>query len=207
MKTKYHSDGELMPVAIRCYLETPPKPKKKTGPKSSRRKRARAGSRPLRMMIVDVETLTQATLDNPDLMPGFDPAEWNAPAMPLLFGCAHLWVRKHNSRKWRRESEWTFYPDNLPTETLVKIRRHFNRDNLRFGDWREPKDSPGVKSYFIPLSEFLKVFYREAISQRCIITGYNVGFDAREPGRSNPKSVRQSKSRKGRYSLRVPVRP
>jgi len=31
--------------------------------------------------------------------------------------------------------------------------------------------------------------------------GYNVGFDAREPGRSNPKSVRQSKSRKGRYNV------
>lgn len=178
MKTnQYTPDGDLLPVAIRCYLETPPKPKKKTGPAPSERKQKRAKSRPLRMLTIDVETLTQETLDNPDLMPGFDPTEWNAPSMPLLFGCAHLSTRKHGSDKWNHESEWTFYPDNLPAETLVKLRRYFRQDNLRFGDWWEPKDSPGVKAYFVPLSEFLKAFYREAVSQRCLIQGYNAGFD------------------------------
>ncbi len=185
MKTNYHPgisgqytpDGDLLPVAIRCYLETPPKLKKRNGLEPSERKQKRAKSRPLRMMTIDVETLTQETLDNPDLMPGFDPAEWNAPSMPLLFGCAHLSTRKYDSKEWTRESEWTFYPDNLPAETLVKLRRYFRRDNLRFGDWWEPKDSPGVKAYFVSLSEFLKAFYREAVSQRCIIQGYNAGFD------------------------------
>ena len=129
------------------------------------------------MLIVDCETITQETLDHPEQMPGFNPDEWASCGQNLLFGCAHLWTQKQNSREWVRESEWTFYPDNLPTETLVKLRRHFSRDNFRVGDWREPTDSPGVKSFFMPLSEFLKVFYRESVSQKCLIAGYNLPWD------------------------------
>ncbi|MGA2111729.1 MAG: hypothetical protein ABSG98_06210 [Anaerolineales bacterium] len=110
-------------------------------------------------------------------MPDFDPTQWPGYAQPLLFGTAHLWTRPSNGRKWKRKAEWTFYPDNLPPATLAKLRRHFDRDNRRMGDWHEPTDSPGVKAYLLALSDFLAVFYGEAVSQRCLIVGFNLPFD------------------------------
>lgn len=170
-------DGDLLPVAVRCYMEPVPEEEKQDRPRRRRSGGRKPKPRPTRMLVIDCETLTQETLDNPDKMPGFDPDEWPAYAQPLLLGTAHLWTRRANSRKWRRTYEWTFYPDNLPSPTLTRLRRHFNRDNRRMGDWREPTDAPGVKAYLLPLSEFLTVFYREAVSRPCLITGFNLPFD------------------------------
>ena len=164
--------GDLLPVAVRAYMEL-----NEDKPKSTNRKRFVRQLAPLKLLAIDVETLTQDTLDNPDKMPGFDPDIWRPHAMPLLFGCAHLWTRKKITSKWKLKTEYTFFPDNLPSATLVKLRRCFYKDNWRVGDWREPKDSPGVKSYFVSLTEFLNIFHKEAVRPRCLIAGYNVNFD------------------------------
>jgi len=169
-------EGDLLPVAVRCYME--PIPQDGGESKPARRKSARRPKpRPCRMLVIDCESSTQETLDHPEKMPGFNLVEWPAYAQPLLFGTAHLWTRPSNGRRWKRKAEWTFYPDNLPLATLAKLRRHFDLDNRRMGDWHEPTDSPGVKAYLLPLSDFLAVFYKEAVSQRCLIVGFNLPFD------------------------------
>ena len=174
---EFSLEGDLLDVAVRCYMEPPGEDEKEDRPRRRRSGGRRPKPRPTRMLVIDTETLTQETLNNPNKMPGFDPAKWPAYAQPLLFGTAHLWTRRSNSRKWHRTCEWTFYPDTLPPPTRAKLRRQFNRDNKRMGDWREPADSPGVKAYLLPLSEFLTIFYSEAVSQRCLITGFNLPFD------------------------------
>lgn len=92
-------DGDLLPVAVRCYMDAVPEVGKKSHPRRRRSGGRRPKPRPNRMLVIDTETITQATIDHPDRMPGFDPAEWPAYAQPLLFGTAHLWTRRANSRK------------------------------------------------------------------------------------------------------------
>lgn len=170
--------GDLLPVAVRCYMEQvkPEKPAKLKAPRGPLKLR-QAQARPDRMLVIDCETVTAETLTKTSLMPGFDPDAWPAYAQSLLFGSAHLYVRGAGGRKWHRTHEWTFYPDNLPPTVTAKLRRRFEYDSLRMGDWREPKDSPDVKAYLVQLSEFLKVFFREAVSKRCLIVGFNLPFD------------------------------
>lgn len=175
--------GDLLSVAARAYMEAPQpdekEVKKKRGPPRRRR-------RPVRMLIIDTETMTENTLDNPK-MPGFDPDEWRPHAQPLLFGSAHLYTRRRNSRKWKRKREWTFYSDDLPPPTLAKLRRCWNRDNKFFGEGHEPADAPDVRSWLMPLSKFLNTFYDEAVKPPCLIVGFNLPFDlSRIAARASP---------------------
>ena len=175
------SIGDLLPCAVRCYIEPtkPKEPAKPSDPKAPRGplKLHQGKARPSRMLVIDCETVTAETLAKTSLMPGFDPEAWPAYAQSLLFGSAHLYVRGAGGRKWSRTHEWMFYPDSLPPAVIAKLERRWRYDTRALGDWREPLNSPDVKAYCLPLSEFLKVLFREAVSKRCLVVGFNLPFD------------------------------
>ncbi|MCH8877953.1 MAG: hypothetical protein IIA89_14235 [Chloroflexi bacterium] len=163
--------GDYLPVAVRCYTE-----KVTSARRTSWRKQRKVKPRPDRMLVLDTETATQETISRPHIMPGFDPKRWPPYAQGLLFGRAHLYVRMQDG-KWKKVYEWLFYPDDLPEKAIRILEVRFRWMTYRMGDWREPCDEPGVKCYFMPLSEWLDAFYREAVGRECLIVGYNVPFD------------------------------
>ena len=63
--------GDYLPIAVRCYTETPKSSKK---PRKFRRRKTKP--RPGRMLVLDTETATQETISKPQIMPGFDPERW-----------------------------------------------------------------------------------------------------------------------------------
>ncbi len=128
------------------------------------------------MLVLDTETATTETISKPNIMPGFDPERWPPEAQALLFGRAHLYEHREDGQ-WKKVYEWLFYPDDLPEQAIKKMERRFRCMAYRMGDWREPRDEPGVKCYLIPLSKWLEIFYWEAVAKRCLIVGFNLPFD------------------------------
>ena len=163
--------GDYLPVAVRCYTE-----KVTSAKRPPRRNKRKVKSRPDRMLVLDAETATLETVSRPHIMPGFDPKRWPPYSQALLFGRAHLYEYMDDG-KWRKVYEWLFYPDDLPSEAIRKLEVRFRWMTYRMGDWREPRDEPGVKCYVMPLSEWLDVFYREAVGRECLIVGFNLPFD------------------------------
>lgn len=157
--------------------------------KQQRRTRAKVAPRPDRLAVLDTETATVETVSSPLTMKGFagdsqapngesgrlTVFRWDPAAQALLFGRLHLYERQWDD--WRKTAEYLFYPDDLPASALARLERRFRFLTYRMGDWREPKDAPGVRAYLLPLSEFLNCFYWECVVHPTLIAGFNLGFD------------------------------
>jgi hypothetical protein len=116
-------------------------------------------------------------------MPGFKGERWAWEGQALLFGCAVL----GRTLDWRIDHEVFFYPDDLPESGLAVLRRYVEERTHRRGArprkegdaapdlvWR---DEPRVIVELLPLSQFLKLFYREAYKHRALVIGFNLAFD------------------------------
>jgi hypothetical protein len=168
-----------LPIATRAWcLRDPRKPGNK--PASPRPAwRLKLVLRPARFIALDTECTSVPTAS----MPGFEGERWAWEGQALLFGCA---VRGRTS-DWRIEREVLFYPDDLPERGLAALRQHVEERTYcrgarpqKEGDpepdliWR---NEPRVLVELLPLSRFLKLFYRVAYKDRALILGYNLALD------------------------------
>jgi hypothetical protein len=116
-------------------------------------------------------------------MPGFEGERWAWEGQSLLFGCAVL----GRTIDWRTDREVLFYPDDLPESGVAILRRYVEKRTHRRGapprkeGDAEPDlvwcNEPRVVVELLPLSLFLKLFYRVAYRGRALVIGFNLAFD------------------------------
>jgi hypothetical protein len=115
-------------------------------------------------------------------MPGFEGERWAWKNQALLFGCAVI----GRTSDWQIEREVLFYPDDLPESGLTLIRQYIEQRTHRCGAppqkegdaepyliWRNERS---VIVKFLPLSQFLKLFYWWAYKDRALIIGYDLAL-------------------------------
>jgi hypothetical protein len=162
-----------LPVATRaCCIRDPRKrrgdPK---GPKS-------AHLRPAKFIALNTECVTSET----DSMPGFDGEHWAGRSQAVLFGCSVI----GRTSDWQIGREVLFYPDDLPESGLAVLRQYLEDRTYRRGAQprkegdAEPdliwRDERSVVVELLPLSRFLKLFYRIAYEDRGLVVGCNLAF-------------------------------
>jgi hypothetical protein len=167
-----------LPVATRAWcIRDPLKPDaESTVPRSIWRRPP--DRRPSRFIVLDTECATAGTAS----MHGFANERWACEGQPLLFGCAVI----GRTRDWVIEREVIFYRDDLPDAGIAALRgyveqRSYQRGALarNLGDaepdriWRQERR---VVVALMPLSQFLKLFYRIAYEDRALVIGYNLAF-------------------------------
>jgi hypothetical protein len=100
------------------------------------------------------------------------------------------------TRDWHIDREVIFYPDDLPEAGVAVLRQYvaqrthqcgarpLNRDGAEpYLIWCDqarlgtPVNGRSVKVELLPLSQFLKLFYRIAYEDRALVIGYNLPFD------------------------------
>jgi hypothetical protein len=88
---------------------------------------------------------------------------------------------------WRIDLEVLFYPDDLPESGQASLRQYVEERSYRRGarpreeGGAEPdliwRNEPRVRVELLPLSQFLKLFYRDAYKHRALVIGFNLAFD------------------------------
>lgn len=126
--------------------------------------------RPSRFIAFDTETATGRT----NSMPGFNGARWGGETQALLFGVARIgWTRR-----MKVVEEILFYPDDLPAYGIDQIREYVETNTVPLaGGERRWRDEPAIAVRVMPLSEFMKEFYRIAYVKRGLVIGFNLPFD------------------------------
>ena len=135
--------------------------------------------RPARFIALNTECVTSETAS----LPGFDGDRWAWEGQALLFGCAVIGP----THDWRIEREVIFYRDDLPEGGLAMLRQYVEERTYRHGarprkqgdpephlKWRDERH---VVVQLLPLSQFLKLFYRIAYEDRALVIGFNLAFD------------------------------
>jgi hypothetical protein len=211
---------EIFPVAVRAYcqrLDRNGEPlRKRNWQKFSAEQHDDAVDdkprpRPRLFIAFDTEAATDATRR----MPGFDSPKWSWRTQNLILGVARIGL----TDGMLVTDEFLFYPDDLPahgrailqkffeenTEPLPKARSSFRdkRYVVGFGDpsisRRRWKDEPQVTVWMVPLSEFLKEFYRIAVNLRGLVIGFNLPFDLSRL--AERWAISKSKHNAGAWSL------
>jgi hypothetical protein len=122
---------------------------------------------------------------------GFENECWAPAGQALLFGCAVI----GRTSDWRIGREVIFYPDDLPEHGVTALRKYIAertdvcgaaprndggaapyriwRDEARLGT---PVNGRSIKVELLPLSQFLKLFYRIAHDDCALIIGHNLPF-------------------------------
>jgi hypothetical protein len=167
-----------LPVATRAWcVRDPRKPRDEpTAPKSARR--WKPAPRPARFIGFDTECVALATAS----MPGFEGERWAWEGQALLFGCAVI----GRTSDWRIEREVIFYPDELPEIGLAVLRQYVEERTYRRGApprkegdaepdriWRNERR---IVVELVPLSRFIKLFYRVAYKDRALVIGFDLAF-------------------------------
>jgi hypothetical protein len=180
------SEAETFPVAVRawCVRDAAEEVDLEAAASAAEIRRGIASratpkSRPETFIALDTECCAPATAG----MPGFDGEKWRATSQALLFGVACI----GRTRGMRISEEIIFFPDDLPEHGREALREFMIRRTLRLGrEPRSPDDpqpervwrgEPAVTTRLMPLSEFLKVFYRVAYRQKALVIGFNLPFD------------------------------
>jgi hypothetical protein len=134
--------------------------------------------RPVSFIAINTACITPTMAS----MHGFDSEGWTWERQALLFGCAVI-GHTHN---WRIKREVIFYPDNLPDSGLAVLRSYINARTYCHGAQPVNVDDPEpyltwrterrVIVQFLPLSDFLKLFYRIAYEDRALVIGYDLPY-------------------------------
>jgi hypothetical protein len=167
-----------LPIATRAWcIRDPLKPDaESTIPRSISRRPP--DQRPSRFIALDTECATAA----PESMHGFAGERWAWEGQPFLFGSAVI----GRTRDWVIEREVIFYPDDLPDAGIAALRGYVEQRSYRRGAlprnpggaepdriWRQERR---VVVALLPLSRFLKLFYRIAYEDRALVIGYGLAF-------------------------------
>lgn len=134
--------------------------------------------RPIRFIVLGTDCVGPAT----QTMPGFTGERWAPEGQGLLFG----WAAIGRTYDWRIRREIIFYPDDLPKSGVNLLRRFIEERTYRLGAparnagdaepdlvWRDQRD---ITVKLLPLSQFLKLFYRIAYNDRSLVIGDGLPF-------------------------------
>jgi hypothetical protein len=134
--------------------------------------------RPSRFIALDTECATADTAS----MHGFANERWAWEGQPFLYGSAVI----GRTRDWVIEREVIFYPDDLPDAGIAALRGYVEQRSYQRGALaRNPGDAEPDRIWrqerhvvvaLMPLSQFLKLFYRIAYEDRALVIGYNLAF-------------------------------
>jgi hypothetical protein len=178
------SEPVTLPVATRTWCVRDPQrpPGAAIAPKPRRWK---PPLRPRKFIAFVTECATSATAS----VPGFEREQWGSAGQAILFGSAII----GRTSDWRAERELIFYPDDLPDAGVAALRQFMaertyvcGAPQLKDGGaepyliWRDaarlgtPINGRTIKVELLPLSAFLKLFYRVGYEDRALIIGYDV---------------------------------
>src|SRR5215471_6070200 len=160
---------------------------------------------------------TEAATSRTPSMPGFDNDRWDWRTQNLLFGGARLGT----TADMAVTDEIIFYLDDLPEYGRAVLERYVAENSISLQPakfhsdgryivklperekaplpelrWR---DEPAVSVWLMPLSEFLKEFFRIAYLKRALIIGFNLPFDLCRI--SSRWGISKSKRNSGGWSL------
>jgi hypothetical protein len=134
--------------------------------------------RPTRFVVLGTGCIGPAT----QTMPGFTGERWAWEGQGLLFG----WAATGRTHDWRIRREIIFYPDDLPESGVTLLRQFIEERTYRLGAparnegdaepdlvWRDQRD---IAVKLLPLSQFLKLFYRIAYNDRSLVIGDGLPF-------------------------------
>ena len=185
------TDPFTVPVAVRAYCRRVGK-RARSWRDELDWDRHKPASRPDIFVAFDTEAATDTTRS----ILGFDAPKWGWQTQSLLFGVARIGA----VAGMRVTDEIIFYPDDLPAHGVELLRRYFEertiplgperptarerytvrapeQENRTAGPHRIWKEEPSVTAWLLPLSEFLKEFYRIAYLKRALVIGFNLPFD------------------------------
>jgi hypothetical protein len=164
-------------IALRCHVAPPKKPVRGDPPEEE----SRTPFRPDLAFVLDVETTTDDSLR-------------------LLFGSAHLYTRERGA--WRWTDEYLFYRDGLDRQSLQVLRKWRDSHTVKVFHRRFIRGTD-VNHHFLPLSEFIKVFYAIAYEGKALVAGYNLKFDLSRIARK--VAVSRSRRYAGGFALYLSV--
>lgn len=184
---------EIIDTAVRAYCRRDPKAQNAFKGKGG--KQRTVAPRPVLFIAFD----TEAAADKTRTVPGFDHPRWGWQTQNLLFGAARI----GKTAGMVATDEILFYPDDLPEYGLAALRTYVAANTIAGTDRRiksgeggdrlytvalperrlAPKpellwrDEPDVTVHLMPLSEFLKEFYRITYQKQALVIGFNLPFD------------------------------
>ena len=173
-----------LPVATRAWCVRDPQ-KQLASSSAPRSRRWKSPPRPEKFIALHTECVTASTAS----MPGFEGERRAAAGQSLLIGSAII----GRTSDGRIDRELIFYPDDLPEIGVARLRQYIaertyacgappqeNGEAQPYRIWRKearlgtPINGRSVKVQLLPLSEFLKLFYRIACEDRAMVIGYNI---------------------------------